>query len=296
MLDWNDLRVFLAVARTGSTVAAGRRLGVNQTTVARRVAALEAAVGAQLFDRRREGYVLRADAGDLVVTAEAVEAQAGVFADQARALVRGLTRLVITANESMANIIVAPAVRAFHAEHPEVRVDIAISTRTLDLDRGEADIALRTAPAPPEGDLAVRRLGEGYWAAYCNADYAARRGAPAGPAALAGHTVLTLEHAAASRLATLASDAQSELRDSMGDLVVAVRAGLGVASLPCIVGDAQPDFVRCFMQDDPVTPVWLIHHRRLSGSPQARRFLELVAAETRAARDALRGRAPQGAT
>jgi DNA-binding transcriptional LysR family regulator len=290
MIDWGDLRVFLAVARTGSAAAAGREMGVNQTTVARRVAALEEALGARLFDRRREGYVLRADAAGLLATAEAAENQAAAFVEQARALGRGLERLRITTNDSFANLIVAPAIQAFQAEHPDVRVEIVVATRKLDLDRGEADIALRAAPEPDPGDLIARRLVDGYWAVYCSAGYG--RTPPAGLADLADHTLLTLGHDTAARLVALAPATRHEVRDSMTELLVAVRAGQGVASLPCIVGDNHPDFVRCFAQDDPVSPVWLIHHARLKGSPPARRFLDLVAEHTLAVRDRLQGRQP----
>jgi len=291
MLDWNDLRYFLAVVRAGSTAAAGRALGVSQTTVSRRLAILEEGLGGQLFDRHREGYALRADARSLIPLAEAAEADADAFEAQAQALVRGVDRLRITTNESLANVIVAPAIQAFHASHPDVRVDVVIATRKLDLDRGEADIALRAAPEPDPGDLVARRLADSAWAVYCSRDYARLQGAPADLAGLADHLLLTLEHPSAARLAALAPEVRTEARESMGDLVVAVRAGLGVASLPCVIGDQHPDFVRCFRQDDPVTPVWLIYHRRLRGSPQARAFLDLVAAQTRAARDVLQGRA-----
>lgn len=292
MIDWNDLRFFLAVARTGSAAAAGRELGVNQTTVSRRIAALEEVLGAQLFDRRPEGYLLRADAAGLRATAEAAEAQAQAFVAQARALGDELELLRVTTNESMANVIVAPAIRAFHAEYPHVRIDVTVATRKLDLDRGEADIALRAAPEPDPGDLIARRLTESRWAVYCSEAYGRARLPPRGLAELAGHTLLTLGHDTAARLAELAPLARRERRDSMAELLVGVRAGLGVASLPCLVGDAHPDFVRCFVQEDPVSPVWLIHHARLKGSPPARRFLDLLAEHTLGVRDRLQGRQP----
>lgn len=296
MLDWNDLRYFLAVVRTGSTAAAGRALGVSQTTVARRIAILEEGLGVQLFDRHREGFALRADAQGLVATAEAAEVQALAFEAQAGAVSRGLDRLRVTANEAFANLIVAPAIRAMQAQHPGVRIDVVMATRKLDLDRGEADIALRAAPEPDPGDLVARRLCDSAWGVYCSRDYARFHAPPAGLADLAAHTLLTLGHETALRITALAPAAPAEQRDSMGDLLVAVRAGQGVASLPCVIGDPQPDFLRCFVQDDPVTPVWLIYHQRLKGSPQARAFLDLLAEHTAAVRDRLMGRLPQPAT
>jgi len=291
MRDWDDMRFFLAVARSGSTAGAGRALGVDATTVARRIASLEAAVGAQLFDRRREGYVLRADAQALLHAAEAVETQAQIFNDRATALARGVDRLRVTTNEPLANAIVAPAILAFQAEHPDVRIELAIGPNQLDLDRGEADIALRAAPEPGPGDLAARKLGDAHWAVYCSRAYADRHAPPAGLADLGAHTILATGEASSLRLTELAPNARAERRDTMNDLVIAVRAGQGVASLPCIIGDPHPDFVRCFAQDEPVTPIWLICHQRLRHTPPVRRLLDLIAAQTVAARDVLRGRA-----
>lgn len=291
MLDWDDMRFFLAVVRAGSTAGGGRALGVDPTTVARRIAALEASVGAQLFDRRREGYVLRSDAQALLQAAEAVEREAQAFSDRALALGRGVDRLRVTTNEPLANAIVAPAVLAFQAEHPEVRIELAIGPSQLDLDRGEADIALRAAPEPGPGDLVARKLGDAHWAVYCSRAYAQRHGAPAGLADLAAHTIIATGEPSSMHLARLAPEARCEPRATMNDLVIAVRAGQGVASVPCIIGDPHPDFVRCFSQDEPVTPIWLICRQRLRRTPPVRRLLDLIAEHTAAARDVLQGRA-----
>jgi DNA-binding transcriptional LysR family regulator len=290
MLHWDDMRYFLAVARAGSTAGGGRLLGVNATTVARRIAALEAAVGAQLFDRSRDGYVLRADAQALLQAAEAAETEAQAFAERAAALARGVDRLRVTTNEPLANAIVAPAIVAFQTEHPEVRIDLVIGPQQLDLDRGEADVALRAAPDPGPGDLVVRRVADAHWAVYCSRAYAERQGRPAGVTDLAGHTILATGEPSSMRLAQQAPDVRCEQRETMNELVVALRAGQGIASLPCIIGDPHADFVRCFAQDEPVTPVWLICHQRLRRTPPVRRFLDLVAEHTLAARPILHGR------
>lgn len=290
MLDWDDIRVFLAVAKAGSTAGAGRTLRMDPTTVARRIAALETAVGARLFDRSRDGYVLRADAVELVEAAAAMSREAHLFDSRAQALARGVDRLRVTTNEPLANAIVAPAIVVFQAEHPEVRIDLVVGPGQLDLDRGEADLALRAAPEPGPGDLVARRLADARWAVYCSRAYAARHGAPAGVGDLAAHTIIATGEPSSLHLAARAPDARSERRDTMNDLVIAVRAGQGVASLPCIIGDPHPDFVRCFSQDEPVTPVWLICHQRLRHTPSVRRFLDLVAEHTVAARPVLEGR------
>lgn len=290
MVDWDDLRFFLAVARSGSTIAAGRALGVNPTTVSRRIAQLEARVGGALFDRQREGYRLKAAAAQLVALAEQVEAGVRAFGDVAGSVPRGLDQIRVTTNEPLANAVLAPAIAAYRTRRPHVRIDVVISPRQLDLARGEADVALRAAPKPVDPGLVTRRLGDAHWGVYCSRDYVRFNGAPAGLQDLARHTLLMIRDPSGSRLADLAPEARREWRETVNDLCVAARAGLGVASLPCVLGDSLPDFVRCFVQPEPVTPVWLVYHDRLRGSPEVRAFLDLVIEQTIAARSTLQGR------
>jgi len=288
-MDWDDIRFFLAVARTGSTVAAARALKVNQTTVARRIAELETALGTQLFERSRDGYRLRAGGEGLVAAAEAAEAEVKVFAEMGAALGRGVDALKLTTNEPLANIILAPAIRAFREQHPHVRIDLVIGTQQLDLGKGEADIALRAAAMPTDPSLVGRRVGDAHWAVYCSQDYARFHGAPASLEALSEHLVMTLPDPSGRRLGEISQPRVLEQRATANELVIAVRAGLGVVSLPCVVGDPLPDFVRCFIQPEPVTPISLIYHERLKGSPEVRTLLDFVIEHTHAARDLLRG-------
>ena len=110
MMDWNDLRHFLAVARTGSTLAAGRELGVSQSTTARRIEALETAIGVKLFERRQSGYALTEAGQALLETAVTVENAASAFTSKAGSLARGLSGTVrFTTNELFAtNVLMRP--------------------------------------------------------------------------------------------------------------------------------------------------------------------------------------------
>ena len=119
MLDWNDLRYFLAVARQGSTLAAARSLRVSQTTVARRIAALEGALGFPLFDKRQAGYALTPAGEQLLDRAGSVEAAASAFSDAAGAHVRDLSGTVrITSEEVYATCLISPLLRELHERHP----------------------------------------------------------------------------------------------------------------------------------------------------------------------------------
>jgi len=288
-MDWDDIRFFLAVARTGSTVAAARALKVNQTTVARRIADLEADMGAQLFERSRDGYRLRLGAETLIAAAEAAEADVKAFSELGAALGRGVDALKLTTNEPLANVILAPAIRVFRERHPDVRLDLVIGTQQLDLAKGEADIALRAAPMPDDPALIGRRVGDAHWAVYCSHDYARFNGAPRSVEDLAGHALMTLPDASGRRIGEISTPRALEQRGTANELVISARAGLGVVSLPCVVGDVLPDFERCFIQPEPVTPIVLIYHERLKGSPEVRALLDAVIEHTQAARDLLRG-------
>src|SRR5687768_7282588 len=124
MFDWNDLRAFLAVARTGSTLAAGRSLKVSQTTVARRVLALEEALGLTLFERRQAGYALTETGTALLGQAVSVETAAGAFSDAAAAASRDAQGVVrLTCLEIYAVTVLAPMLRDLHAAYPAIVIE-----------------------------------------------------------------------------------------------------------------------------------------------------------------------------
>jgi DNA-binding transcriptional LysR family regulator len=290
MLDWNDIRYFLAVSRTGSSAGAARALGVNQTTVTRRIGELERALGATIFERRPDGYRVRPEAAELLSMAERLEAEVERFQSIGGALGRGLDRIRVTTNEPLANAIVAPAIRLFRGRFPNVRIDLAVSPRQLDLACGEADVALRAAALADDSDLIARKVGDAFWGVYCSRDYAGVHGPPRTLADLAGHQVLMVEDPSGTRIADLAKNAAGfDRRDTLNDLCIAARAGLGVVSLPCVLGESQADLQRCFVQSEPVTPIWLIYHQRLRQETALRALLDAVIEQAEAARDVLQG-------
>ena len=159
MLDWNDLRYFLAVARDGSTLAAGRALRVSQTTVARRIAALEEAVGLTLFEKRPAGYALTAAGDELLDHAEAVEAAALKFDSAAGASTRDVSGTVrLTAEEIFSVTLFAPLLRELHDLHPGIVIELDSGQALRDLGAGEADIALRSTVGDQAAGLVGRQI------------------------------------------------------------------------------------------------------------------------------------------
>ena len=160
MFDWNDARFFVAVADTGSTLAAGRLLRVSQTTVARRIAALEESLGLTLFDKRRAGYTLTAAGETLLLEARALHAAAEALADAASAQKRetgGTVRL--TTEESYANGVLTPMLRELHELRPDIIIELDASEELRDLEAGAADIAVRVAKEMTGSGLVGRPQG-----------------------------------------------------------------------------------------------------------------------------------------
>lgn len=284
MFDWNDLKAFLAVARGGSTLAASKALGVNQTTVARRIEALEHALGFKLFERGQTGSRLTEAGESLIPDAETVERAAIRFANQAAGQLRGVAgALRVTTNELVAATMVIPALVEFRKVHPDVQVDLVVTDRALDIQNGEADLAIRTGKALAESDLVARKVADHEMALYCSRDYAARRGVPATPEALKDHDLIDVamdmgEIPAASWMMRHAGGKPPITRsNSMGSLVHAVKAGLGIAALPCTIADPDRDLIRCSdCIDEARASSWIVTRRDLKDTPRVRAFIDFM--------------------
>jgi DNA-binding transcriptional LysR family regulator len=285
MLDWNDLRYFLAVARDGSTLAAARQLRVSQTTVARRVAALEESVGFPLFEKRQAGYALTPAGVDLLARAEEVESAANAFSDAASAQSRDVSGAVkITTEEVYAITILAPLLRELHETHPKIVIELDTSQQVRDLGAGEADISLRsTKGATQPAGLVGRQLCIDDWALYCSRDYAARHGVPTRRAQLRQHAFIgggggNLWIHYQNWLQTLGLESQVAMHHATsGGLLSGVRSGFGIAVLPCIVADADTDLVRCLPpRGDHGRVLWLFTHERVRHTPRVRAVIDFL--------------------
>ncbi len=284
-MDWNDLRFFLAVAREGSTLAAARQMRVSQTTVARRIAALEAALGFPLFEKRQAGYALTPAGEELVGKAEQVEISVAKFGQAASANARDLSGTVrITTEEIYAITLLAPLLTQLREIHPDIVIDLDTSQTVRDLGAGDADISLRsTGNKKQPAGLVGRQLCVDDWALYCSRDYAARHGVPSTVRELKRHAFigggggnLWLHYQA--WLKELGLEQQVAMHHATsGGLLSGVRSGFGVAVLPCISADAEPDLVRCL----PPRPkhgriLWLFTHERVRHTPRVRAVIDFL--------------------
>ncbi|RMC32909.1 LysR family transcriptional regulator [Paracoccus alkanivorans] len=169
-MDWDDLRIFLAVARTESLSGAGRRLGMDASTVGRRVARLEQAVGATLFAKTPQGYRLTAEGGRLVAPAEAAEKAATAAAEATRREAGISGQLRIGAPDGCANYLLPQVARRMCAAHPGLEIQIVALPRVVNLSKREADMAIAVSP-PETGRLTVQRLTEYHLHLAAHEDY-----------------------------------------------------------------------------------------------------------------------------
>jgi len=162
-LQWDDVKLFLALCRARTVGAAGRALGVDASTVSRRLVALEEAVAATLFDRGRDGITATKAAEDLLPVAEEIEAMMMRFTNAAEGLEREASGLVrLTCPPDVIDVLVAPLLRELLARHPALQIELDPGEALLDLTRREADLALRTV-RPMRGDLVMTRLRTVRW-------------------------------------------------------------------------------------------------------------------------------------
>ena len=284
MIDWNDLRYFLAVARGGSTLAASRSLRVSQTTVARRIAALEAGLKLPLFDKRQAGYSLTAAGSELLDAAAAVETAAAAFTTEASARTRDTGGVVrITTEEIFAITLLAPLLRKLHELHPEILIELDTGQAVRDLGSGEADVALRSTSKPQPAGVVGRQLCRDDWTLYCSRDYSARHGLPTTIEELKHHAIVgggggNLWRAYSNWIRQLGLEEQVAIQHgSSTGLLSAVRSGFGIAALPCIVADADPDLIKCLSPEYSHQRVmWVVTHERVRRSPHVRIVVDFL--------------------
>ncbi len=274
-MDWNLLRAFHATATTGSLSAAARLLGLTQPTLSRQVAALEAGLDVELFERvgrklvlTPTGAELRDRIGRMAEAADSVAlAASGRVQD-----IRG--RVCISTTDTYAAHVLPEIVQRIRDDAPEVTVAICASNELSNLHRREADIAIRHLPPDRPGLTGQHvRDTEAYF--YASSDWIERNGLPSAPADLAGAAMIGMEDVA--RFAAQLSDVgiPMEIADfrlvSDSSVVIweMVRRGMGVTPMLREVADRTPGVIRLLPEMPPiVVPIWLVTHEDLQPSPR----------------------------
>jgi DNA-binding transcriptional LysR family regulator len=280
-MNWDDLRFVLAVSKAGSLLGAARALGVEHTTVGRRVASLEGALGVTLFTRNATGYVRTADAERLLAPLLRVE-EAVLELERAATTSDALAGPVrVTSPETFGAAWLAPRLARFCRAHPGVQLELVPSGAVLDLGRREAELAVRMFRSTQAG-LVARRAGRVAWGLYGSHDYLGR--SPVlGPDRLHEHALLGAPDGGDLErrwLQRLDRKAQPRFTSALSlALLAAARASAGLAMLPRYLGDAEPGLRRVDLPDPPCEDVWLTVHRDLRQTPRVRALLDFLADE-----------------
>lgn len=265
-IDAGKLKTLLAVAGAGSPAAAASALRVQPSSLYRQMKALEDEVGGLLFHRRKGAWTLTALGESLAGIAAELDSKLRDFSRLAAAqdnLAQGLIR--VTASDAPANFYLAGKLAGFREAYPNIMVELLVTNRRLDLANGEADIALRPHSEPGNA-LVGRRVGNMRHAVYAKKSYLAGKPVPRSAENLSGHAILAygsnLQHFNAaqwtSKILNGANPASSF--DTVTALARAVEGGMGLAVLPCFVGDQLQDTRALFPAPDELTAdIWLLY-------------------------------------
>jgi DNA-binding transcriptional LysR family regulator len=282
MTGWDDLRFLIAIAREGSLNAAARRLGVNHSTVFRRLQSAEAQLGVRLFDRHHDGYAPTPAGEEVLRQAQSIENAVDAIERVAVGHdVRPSGTVRLTTAPNLAADYVAGYLPAFRSAYPDILIDISVGDRDYDLARREADVALRATANPPEY-LVGRKVCSLSWWVYAGEAYLKNVEAPRSMEALDAHAWIGAE------ASFLRIPALGWLQARFGDTPVVVRAsdlntmaslaqaGLGLALLPN--DQVRPGLRRLFPLE-PAFPsgLWLLTHPDLRHATRVRVFTEFLA-------------------
>ena len=284
-LDWTLIRAFLVVAEGGSLSAAARALGQSQPTLGRQIAALESALGAELFQRQPRGLALTPTGASLLPQARAMAQAAGEFALIAAgqsAVLQGSVR--VTASLVVSTFVLPPILARLRAEEPRITIDLVPSDATTSLLYREADIAVRMY-RPTQLDLVTRYLGDLPLGVYAAQSYLDRRGTPRSREEFLTHDLIGYDRS------SLIEDGFRNMGFDVGRDFFALRcddniaywglvqAGCGIGFLMDHLGHATPGLVRLDLGFDlPRLPVWLTAHQAMRQTPRIRRVWDALAA------------------
>jgi DNA-binding transcriptional LysR family regulator len=280
--QWDDVRFFLAVARASSLSGAARVLGVGHVTVGRRIALLEKRLGVTLLQRTPSGFDVTS-AGEAVLRRCIAMENAALDLERAAAGRDSLTvgSIRLTATEALAHRVIAPAIAELRKNHPDLRVDLAVGVRSLDIARREADLAVRVG-RPSGSGLVCRKLGEVGYSLYASRSYLAKHRTPQRGEGLAGHDLITFTGAPAATSPFFMSESLEEARIALRcdnpliQLQAAVN-GIGIAELACFLGDDCADLVRIWPGEPPaLRSVWLVLHEDLRRSARIRVVASMI--------------------
>lgn len=288
-MDWDNLKYFLALAETGSLSRASEKLRVDHSTVARRIEMLEQDLGIHLVERLSRSYRLTVDGERVRDRAKDIDSGFAEIARFAKGGDRSPGRVVrVNAPPTLISHFLAAALLPLQREHPGLRIELVGEARQVSLVRGDADIALRMQ-RPEEKEVVARRLAVVTYRLYGRRDYLAQCGE--GDRDFVGYDE-GLDHVPEQRwLKALIGDRPLALQSNdLGTLLTAVRAGLGLAMIPCMMARDYAELVSVPTHLPPLTrEMWLLFHRDVGRAPAVRTVIDRIVEIAKSSRAAFLG-------
>lgn len=284
--NWDDTRVFLAVARAGTLSGAAQAMGIGIASVSRRLDRLELALAVPLFSRHQSGYRLTDEGEALLARAEALEHAGHAFGETANVQGHVAGRVRLATSDNLAIHFIVPSLKTLLARHPELQVEVLSGVQSVNLHRRDADMAIRMV-RPETGNLTLRRLGSVGFGVYGARSDA---GDPNGVAASEEYVTWPASH----QHLPSAQWITRKLRGRPGRVeantlaaqAAAVAAGLGLGVLPHFL--ARANRLHCVTADIGVAqPLWLVMHSDLAGSRRVRAVADHLIALFDACKDQL---------
>ena len=294
MSNWDDLKVFLVLAREGSARAAAEKLNIHHSTVSRRIESLETEYGVRLFDRLPSGYAITAEGHELVEEAVKIEDQINSIERQLLGKDARLTgEIRVTLPDGFANNLLMPDIVAFMEQYPGIEVTLVASCDVFDLTRREADIAIRITENPPE-HLVGHKVVRYACATYASVNYLKTHDPLRYPKEARwigwGDCETYPDWVKKSEFPNV--PVRGEMCNALLQ-VSAAKAGLGIARIPCFLGDVEPELRR--VPPGKATPchdVWLLTHRDLKNTKRIQVFMQWIGNAFHQKQDLLEGRCP----
>jgi len=283
--DWNQAKAFLATAEEGSLSAAARALKLSQSTLSRQVEALEQELGLVLFERVGRGLTLTPSGVELLSHVRPMGDAANRMSLSAAGHSEAIEGTVsISASEIYAAMVLPPILIRLRQLEPRIHIQIVASNRASDLQRREADIAIRNFP-PTQPDLIAKKIGDVFLRLYATPAYLDRIGNPKLPHDLRNADFISIDNSGGflKGLNALGLDlTEQNFTSSTENILVMwalVKEGLGIGMIDDVLGDAEPGVCRVLAHFDPlVLPVWLVVHRELKTSRRVRVVYDFLAA------------------
>lgn len=291
-MQWDDLRIFLAVARAGSISGAAKRLSVQHSTVSRRLRALEERLGTPLIERLKSGNVLTRAGEELQLSASKIETEILGFEGSNSGQAAGAAgELRVSAINNMASTVLMPIFTRFSQAYPDIELHLQVTNKFVSLAERDADVAIRLTDAPLETLIGTRL------SAVASAVYGARSYCEALEGAKQQERWLGVECCGYHMSWTKEACPQRQHRFYVDDTLLtlaALKSGAGLAYLPCFMGDREPALTR-YRAPEPRhdLELWLLYHRDLRRTKRVELFREHLMREIAGMRDLFEGRRPQ---